>query len=99
MLFTLLVAVLVSVLWALGWFFVGEKVPHDPSTLELAAIGVLTLATFTWMKRLQAIRERTIVSTGSDLANRSTTPVPVRYAEAAAEADQEAALESAGRVA
>lgn len=97
MLITLFIAVLAATLWALRSFFFDAGVPHDPSTLELATIGAITLATYAWMRRLQAIRDRT-----AGLANAAierAPPVPVRYAEAAAEIEREKSLESAERVA
>mgnify|MGYP001271769436 CR=1 FL=1 len=99
MLFTLFVAVLASTLWALRSFLRDGGVPHDPSTLELAAMGAITLATFAWMRRLQAIRGRTAAVAQADLENVPPTSVPVRYAEAVAEAEFEQSLESAERVA
>jgi hypothetical protein len=99
MLFTLFVAILASTLWALRSFFLDAGVPHDPTTLELAAMGVITLATYAWMKRLQAIRGRTATLAKAAFENVPPTPVPARYAEAVAEAELEKSLESAERVA
>jgi hypothetical protein len=98
MLFTLFVAVLAATMWALRSFFFETGSPHDPSTLELALMGIVTLATYRWMKRLQWLRERTapVVDVAELLP---PTPVPVRYAEARAEIELEKSLQSAEHVA
>jgi hypothetical protein len=91
MLFTLFVAILAATLWALRSFFLDADTPHDPSTLELAVMGAITVATYSWMKRLAWLRERTapVVDAADFLP--PATPVPVRYAEAKAEAEHETA--------
>jgi hypothetical protein len=58
MLFTLFVAALVATLWALGSFLIHGGATHDPTTLELAAMAGITLATFAWMQRLRKVREQ-----------------------------------------
>ena len=91
MLFTLFIAILAATLWALRSFFLDVDSPHDPSTLELAVMGAITMATYSWMKRLQWIRERTapVVDVAEFLP---PTSVPARYAEAVAEAELEKAI-------
>ncbi len=99
MLFTLFVAVLVAMLWALWSFYLdtGEgAIPHDPSTLELAIMAAVTLATYGWMQRLRAIRQRATAK-ATELA--PPTTVPARYAEAKIEAATEESLEEADYVA
>ena len=104
MLFTLFVAILAASLWALRSFLLGgpaaqNSVPHDPTTFELAAMAAITVATYTWMKRLQWIRERS-APTPQDLLERLTeTPVPVRYAETLAEIRAEERVEETEHVA
>lgn len=99
MLFTLFVAVLAATLWALRSFFLDTGVPHDPSTLELAIMGAVTMATYAWMKRLQAIRERAL-STPQDVLERiSEAPVPTRYADSLAEIHAEEQAKEAEHVA
>jgi hypothetical protein len=95
MLFTLFVAVLAATLWALRSFLLDSGTTHDPSTLELAAMAGITLATYGWMRRLRTISERTRAIAKSVIESVPPTSVPARYNEAAAEAAQEAALESA----
>lgn len=85
MLFTLFVAVLAATLWALRSFFLDTSVPHDPSTLELAIMGAITLITFRWMRRLQTIRDRALPTPEDVLDRISDTPVPIRYADSLAE--------------
>jgi hypothetical protein len=94
MLFTLYVAVLAATLWALRSFLLDSGTPHDPSTLELAAMAGITLATYGWMRRLRAILERTPVAATTVSEDAPPTPVPARYAEAVAEAEREELLES-----
>lgn len=96
-LFTLFVAALAALLWALRSILVdtsGVPVPHDPTTMELATMAVITLAAYGWMKRLNTIRQR-------ERARKSfpPQPVPIRYAEAVAEAAQDESLESADHAA
>ncbi len=95
MLFTLYVAVLAATLWALRSYFLDSGAPHDPSTIELAALAGVTLATYGWMRRLRAIHAQTTVLVAAAVENVSPAPVPTRYADAVAEAAQEASLESA----
>jgi hypothetical protein len=92
MLFTLFVAVLAATLWALRSFYFDAGAPHDASTLELATIALVTLATYRWMLRLQVIRARgdTLAKTAVEIA--PPTAVPIRYAEAVAEAEREKSL-------
>jgi hypothetical protein len=100
MLFTLFVAILAATLWALrSFFFDAAGSPHDPSTLELAMMAGLTLATYRWMKRLQTIRERTMTAADAGVEIASPTPVPIRYAEARAEVELEKTLQTAEHVA
>ena len=98
MLFTLFVAVLAATLWALRSFYFDAGAPHDATTLELATIGIVTLLTYVWMKRLQAIRQRTAPS-ASATQTVPPKPVPVRYADAVAEAEFEESQQSADQVA
>lgn len=95
MLFTLYVAVLAATLWALRSFLLDSGAPHDPSTIELAAMAGITLATYGWMRRLRSIHAQTTVSVAAAIDDVPPIPVPVRYAEATAEAEREASLESA----
>jgi hypothetical protein len=100
MLFTLFVAVLAAALWALQGFLFRGSIPHDPSTLELSMMAAVTLATYTWMKRLQAIRERSTIQPVLETEATPPTPVPVRYAEGLAEIKrEEAAIAAAEHVA
>lgn len=99
MLFTLFVAVLAAAFWALLTFSTSGSLPHDPSTLELAAMAGITVATYVWMKRLQAIRERTKADFAFDLDAADAESVPNRYAGAQAELQHEEAAKSAEHVA
>jgi hypothetical protein len=99
MLFTLFVAILAATLWALRSFLFDSAAPHDASTFELATIGLITLATYVWMKRLQEIRTRTARSTSARDDTTPARPVPIRYAEAVAEAEFEESRQSAEHVA
>jgi len=99
MLFTLFVAILAATLWALRSFFFDAAGPHDASTLELATIGVVTLSTYVWMKRLQAIGRRTASEDSSSADVAPSLPIPQRYAEAKAEAALDETLQSAEQVA
>lgn len=88
--FTLFVAVLAATLWALRSFLFGgpaaqNSVPHDPTTFELAAMAAITVATYTWMKRLQWLRERAAPTPQDVLERLTETPLPTRYAETLAE--------------
>jgi hypothetical protein len=99
MLFTLLVAVLAATLWALRSFYFdagGGATPHDPSTLELAVMAAITMATYGWMQRLRAIRQQAATA---EIETMPAPPIPARYAEAKAEAEAEAARENAEQVA
>ncbi len=89
MLFTLFVAVLAATLWALRSFFFDAGAPHDASTLELASIGLVTLVTYRWMKRLQAIRGRGDALIESVVESVPPASVSARYAEATTEAELE----------
>ncbi len=99
MLFTLFVAVLAAAFWALLTFSKDGSLPHDPSTLELAAMAGITVATYVWMKRLKAIRERTRADFTFDLDTADPESVPNRYADAQAERRHEGVAESAEHVA
>ncbi len=100
MLFTLFIAVLAAALWALQAFFSNGRIPHDPTTLELAVMAGITIATYAWMRRLQAIREHHAVASPSlEAESTPPTPVPIRYAEGLAEIHREEAIESAEHVA
>lgn len=99
MLFTLFVAILAATLWALRSFLFDSAAPHDASTFELATIGLVTLATYIWMKRLQEIRTRTAKPLSASDDTAPARPVPLRYAEAVAEAEIEKSLQSAEHVA
>lgn len=99
MLFTLFIAGLAAALWALLAFLSDGSAPHDPSTLELAVMAAVTLASYIWMKRLQAIRERSIALAALQAESAPPAPVPVRYAEGLAEIHREGAIESAEQVA
>jgi hypothetical protein len=96
MLFTLYIAALAAMLWTLRWFYLNAEVPHDPTTLELAVMAAITMATYVWMQRLRAIRQRT-AAVLTEIA--PPPPIPLRYAEAVADATAEAALENAEHVA
>jgi hypothetical protein len=99
MLFTLFVAILAATLWALRSFYFdagGGSIPHDPSTLELAIMAAITVATYRWMQRLRAIRQQTATKVSEMMP---APPVPVRYAEAKIEAATEESLEEAEQVA
>jgi len=99
MLFTLFVAVLAAMLWALRSFYLdagGGAVPHDPSTLELAVMAAITMATYGWMQRLRAIRRQAAIPESEMLP---APPIPTRYAEAKAERQREESLESVENVA
>lgn len=85
MLFTLFVAILAATLWALRSFLVGAASPHDPTSLELAAMGAITLTTYAWMKRLQKLRDRALPTPQDVLDRLNQTPVPTRYADSLAE--------------
>lgn len=95
MLFTLFVAILAATLWALRSFYFQTGLPHDPSTLELAVMGAITLATYRWMTRLQTIRERALPTPQDVLERISEAPVPKRYAESLAEIRAEQQIEAA----
>jgi hypothetical protein len=99
MLFTLFVAVLAATLWALRSFFLENASPHDPSTLELAIMGVVTLATYRWMKRLQTIGERALPTPEAVLERIAEAPVPTRYADSLAEIRAEEQAKEAEHVA
>lgn len=99
MLFTLFVAVLAATLWALRSFLSGNGLPHDPSTIELTAMAVITLGTYAWMKRLQTIRDRAAPTPQDVLERLTQTPVPTRYAETLAEIESEQQVETAEHVA
>jgi threonine/homoserine efflux transporter RhtA len=99
MLFTLFIAVLAAAIWTLLALFTSGSLPHDPSTLELAAMAGITVATYVWMRRLQAIRERTKSAFALDLDVADAESVPNRYAGAQAELQHEEAAESAEHVA
>jgi hypothetical protein len=91
---SLFVAVLTASLWALESFLFDAGKPHDASTLELGSIALVTLGTYAWMKRLQAIRQRTTIAAPSQVDWKTLTAVPERYADAKAEAELEETLRS-----
>jgi hypothetical protein len=98
MFFTLFVAVLAAMLWALRSFYLNAgdgAIPHDPSTLELAIMAAITMATYVWMQRLRAIRQRAAAAA----IEFEPPPVPARYAEAMVESKAETAFENAEHVA
>ena len=108
MLFTLFVAILAATLWALGSFLLDSRATHDPTTFELAAMAGITLAAYTWMQRLRAIRTQAAVDQLSDnlkstfaaaLDAPEPEAVPNRYAEGRAEIEREAAAQAADHVA
>lgn len=99
MLFTLFVAVLAATLWALRSFFLDTASPHDPSTLELAVMGAVTLATYRWMQRLHSIRERALATPQDVLERLTEAPVPTRYTESLAEIQSEERIAEAEHVA
>ncbi len=58
MLFTLFVAALAAMFWALGSFLLVGTSTHDPSSLELALMAAITLGTYFWMQWLRESRAR-----------------------------------------
>jgi hypothetical protein len=86
----LLIVVLAAMCWPL-WSAVSEANehigPHNSSTLELALIGFGTLAIF-WLTK-QARLPRAVRLPDERLPDESSASVPVRYAEAKAEAERE----------
>ena len=93
MLFTLFVAVLAAMIWALRSAVIkddGTGIPHDPTTLELAAMAAITVAVYAWMKRLRTIRQQ---MAASEVA--VTPSVPERYVDAVVERVREESLETA----
>jgi hypothetical protein len=88
-----LIALLLSIVWTLVAELTStETTPgtEHPTTLGLAMVGIGTLAAYAWMKRPSATEPNAATLEGGP-----ATPVPVRYAEAAEAAAQEAALETA----
>jgi hypothetical protein len=104
MLFTLFVAVLVATVWTLGSYLLVGSATHDPSTLELAVMGGITLGTYAWMQRLRKIREQqaafamsdqlrstfAAALTAEETAADDPNAVPNRYHEALADLHAEA---------
>ena len=88
-----LIALLLSVIWTLFAELTSKETAvgtEHPTTFGLAVIGIGTLAAYAWLNRSGATRQESRIGDDSVLPS-----VPVRYAESAAAAAQEEALESA----
>jgi hypothetical protein len=85
-------ALVVAAAAALGWSLLslltgspGDRSPHDPSTLELAAIGIVTLWAYAWANRARRWR-----SGAAFLEKRSPVEAPHFATSPSAEAQEPA---------
>jgi len=65
MFITLILATLVALVWAVLSSLSdasGRLVPRDPTTLELAIMAVMTMATYVWATRYRTLRQTPVVT-------------------------------------